>query len=173
METAFRKPPVTYEELCRVYLSRKIRDKAECQRATVVIDALSTWKNLNKDQLDYLELVGDLVNEYEKDHVPHGRQRNFDPSNEPDPRKRRINRFQDLERTTFDYYRACQETWASLRSESQAVFRSLRLIEPFNQSREYPRANDGGNIPALFEGSGSGAMEQSRTRMSSRTIFKI
>jgi HTH-type transcriptional regulator/antitoxin HigA len=70
METAFRKPPATYEELCRVYLPRKIRDKAECQKATVVIDALSTWKGLNKDQLDYLELVGDLINEFEKDHVP-------------------------------------------------------------------------------------------------------
>jgi len=43
--------------------------KAECQRATAVVDALSIREGLNKDQLDYLELVGDLVNEYEKHHV--------------------------------------------------------------------------------------------------------
>jgi HTH-type transcriptional regulator/antitoxin HigA len=69
MEAAFRELPTTYEELCRLYLPRKIHDKAECQRATAVVDALSIREGLNKDQLDYLELVGDLVNEYEKHHV--------------------------------------------------------------------------------------------------------
>ena len=69
METAFRKLPTTYAELCRVYLPRKIHDKAECRRATAVLDALSIREWLNKDQLDYLELVGDLVSECEKDHV--------------------------------------------------------------------------------------------------------
>ncbi len=69
MEAAFRRLPTTYEDLCRVYLPRKIHDKSECQRATAVIDALSIREGLNKDQLDYLELVGDLVNEYEKNHV--------------------------------------------------------------------------------------------------------
>jgi HTH-type transcriptional regulator/antitoxin HigA len=69
MEAAFRKLPPTYEDLCRVYLPRKIHDKSECQRTTAVIDALSMREGLNKDQLDYLELVGDLVNEYEQEHV--------------------------------------------------------------------------------------------------------
>ena len=36
MEAAFRKLPTTYEELCRVYLPRKIHDKAEGRRAKAI-----------------------------------------------------------------------------------------------------------------------------------------
>ena len=70
VEAAFKDLPETYEALCNVYLPRKIHDKTECRRATAVIDVLSIREDLNEDQLDYLELIGDLVNDYEETSVP-------------------------------------------------------------------------------------------------------
>src|SRR5437660_12027319 len=57
--------PKTYEELVRLYPPRKIHDAVELENATEVAD----WIALNAKndaQLDYLELLGDLIDEYEK-----------------------------------------------------------------------------------------------------------
>jgi HTH-type transcriptional regulator / antitoxin HigA len=57
-------PPKTYEELVRLYPPRKIRDKVEHGNATEVADWLAT-RARNEAQLDYLELLGDLLDKYE------------------------------------------------------------------------------------------------------------
>jgi HTH-type transcriptional regulator / antitoxin HigA len=66
----FRDPlPGTYRELCAIYLPRPIHDDHEIEEATKVIDELSPHQNLNADQLDYLYLVTDLVEAYERAHA--------------------------------------------------------------------------------------------------------
>src|ERR1700741_3507556 len=56
--------PKTYEELVRLYPPRKIHDQIELENATEVADWLSL-RAKNDAQLDYLELLGDLLDEYE------------------------------------------------------------------------------------------------------------
>jgi len=56
--------PRTYEELVRLYPPRKIHDQIELENATEVADWLSL-RAKNDAQLDYLELLGDLLDEYE------------------------------------------------------------------------------------------------------------
>jgi HTH-type transcriptional regulator/antitoxin HigA len=56
--------PRTYEELVRLYPPRKIHDQIELENATEVADWLSL-RAKNEAQLDYLELLGDLLDEYE------------------------------------------------------------------------------------------------------------
>jgi HTH-type transcriptional regulator / antitoxin HigA len=56
--------PQTYEELVRLYPPRKIHDQVELENATEVADWLSLRAE-NDAQLDYLELLGDLLDEYE------------------------------------------------------------------------------------------------------------
>jgi HTH-type transcriptional regulator / antitoxin HigA len=56
--------PQTYEELVRLYPPRKIHDQVALENATEVADWLSL-RAKNDAQLDYLELLGDLLDEYE------------------------------------------------------------------------------------------------------------
>jgi HTH-type transcriptional regulator/antitoxin HigA len=56
--------PKTYEELVRLYPPRKIHDKIELENATEVADWIAL-RAKNDAQLDYLELLGDLMDEYE------------------------------------------------------------------------------------------------------------
>jgi HTH-type transcriptional regulator / antitoxin HigA len=56
--------PETYEELVRLYPPRKIRDQIELDNATEVTDWLAP-RAKNDAQLDYLELLGDLIDEFE------------------------------------------------------------------------------------------------------------
>jgi HTH-type transcriptional regulator/antitoxin HigA len=56
--------PETYEELVRLYPPRKIHDQIELENATEVADWIAL-RAKNDDQLDYLELLGDLMDEYE------------------------------------------------------------------------------------------------------------
>jgi HTH-type transcriptional regulator / antitoxin HigA len=56
--------PRTYEELVRLYPPRKIHDQIELENATEVADWLAL-RAKNDAQLDYLELLGDLLDEYE------------------------------------------------------------------------------------------------------------
>lgn len=58
-------PPKTYEQLVLLYPPRKIHDKVEHGNATEVADWLAT-RAQNNAQLDYLELLGDLLDEYER-----------------------------------------------------------------------------------------------------------
>jgi HTH-type transcriptional regulator / antitoxin HigA len=57
--------PRSYEELVRLYPPRKIHDQVELENATEIADWLSI-RAKNDAQLDYLELLGDLIGEYEK-----------------------------------------------------------------------------------------------------------
>ena len=56
--------PETYEELVRLYPPRKIHDQVELEAATEVADWMAL-RAKNDAQLDYLELLGDLMDEYE------------------------------------------------------------------------------------------------------------
>ena len=56
--------PGTYEELVRLYPPRKIHDKIELENATKIADWLAL-RAKNDAQLDYLELLGDLIDQYE------------------------------------------------------------------------------------------------------------
>jgi HTH-type transcriptional regulator/antitoxin HigA len=56
--------PETYEELVRLYPPRKIHDQVELENATEVADWIAL-RAQNDAQLDYLELLGDLMDEYE------------------------------------------------------------------------------------------------------------
>jgi antitoxin component HigA of HigAB toxin-antitoxin module len=59
-------PPASYEALARLYLPRKIHNAAAYQSAVEVADWLA-GHTLNPDQEDYLELVSDLIFEYESE----------------------------------------------------------------------------------------------------------
>jgi HTH-type transcriptional regulator/antitoxin HigA len=56
--------PETYEYLVRLYPPRKIHDRIELEHATEVADWIAL-RAKNDAQLDYLELLGDLMEEYE------------------------------------------------------------------------------------------------------------
>ena len=56
--------PKAYEELVRLYPPRKIHDAIELENATEVADWIALHAKCDA-QLDYLELLGDLIDEYE------------------------------------------------------------------------------------------------------------
>jgi HTH-type transcriptional regulator/antitoxin HigA len=66
---SFAEVPKTYEGLCRFHLPRPIHDKIELENATEIVDFMAGHK-LNADQEDYLDLLSDLVAEYEEEHTP-------------------------------------------------------------------------------------------------------
>jgi HTH-type transcriptional regulator / antitoxin HigA len=59
-----------YLELVRAFPLRPIRSDAELDRAIAVIDSLVIRKDLDSDQEDYLDVLGDLVHKYEAEHDP-------------------------------------------------------------------------------------------------------
>ncbi|MBV9644167.1 MAG: transcriptional regulator [Verrucomicrobia bacterium] len=56
--------PKTYEELVRLYPPRKIHDQIELESATEVADWIAL-RAKNDAQVDYLDLLGDLIEKYE------------------------------------------------------------------------------------------------------------
>jgi HTH-type transcriptional regulator / antitoxin HigA len=56
--------PESYEELVRLYPPRKIHDQVDLENATEAADWIAL-RAKNDAQLDYLELLGDLMDEYE------------------------------------------------------------------------------------------------------------
>lgn len=60
--------PETYQALCMMYLPRPIHDEVAHANAVEIIDALSGL-DLNEEQNEYLEILGDLVNKYEETHL--------------------------------------------------------------------------------------------------------
>jgi HTH-type transcriptional regulator / antitoxin HigA len=56
--------PETYEDLARLYVPRRIIDEIGRQTATEFIDWLSV-RAQNKDQIEFLDFVSDLLGEYE------------------------------------------------------------------------------------------------------------
>jgi len=65
--------PETYEGLVRLHMPRPIHDKIAFDNACEVLDilaVLSTNGKLNQDQEDYLTLLTDLVEAYDKEICP-------------------------------------------------------------------------------------------------------
>jgi HTH-type transcriptional regulator/antitoxin HigA len=57
--------PETCEDLARLYVPRKVHDKIGQRNATEVVDWLAT-RAQTKDQIEFLDLVSDLLDEYER-----------------------------------------------------------------------------------------------------------
>jgi len=66
---SFAEVPRTYEALCQVHLPRPLHDKIDLENATEIVDFLA-GHDLNADQEDYLDLLSDLVEEYEEEQTP-------------------------------------------------------------------------------------------------------
>jgi HTH-type transcriptional regulator/antitoxin HigA len=75
MKTLTRKPPrfasyadvpKTYRELCELYLPRPIRDEEEDTAATEMMNALAVFQKLNAEQRDYLDVLTEFVDAYDK-----------------------------------------------------------------------------------------------------------
>src|SRR6266704_1388876 len=75
MNTTTRKPrqfanyaavPKTYRELCQFYLPRPIHDDREDTIATEMMNALAVFPKLNKEQQDYLDVLTEFVDSYDK-----------------------------------------------------------------------------------------------------------
>lgn len=64
--------PETYEELCQLYLPRPIHYRDEYKIASKIVDWIAV-RAVNSDQEDYASVMGDLVNEYESEHLPQPR----------------------------------------------------------------------------------------------------
>ena len=60
--------PDTYEKLCLAHLPRPIHDDVGWENTMEIVDAL-TGLPLNADQEDYLHILSEQIEEYEKDSV--------------------------------------------------------------------------------------------------------
>jgi len=58
--------PRTYRELCQLYLPRPIHDDAEDAEATAMMNALAVFTRLNAEQRDYLDVLTELVDEFDQ-----------------------------------------------------------------------------------------------------------
>jgi antitoxin component HigA of HigAB toxin-antitoxin module len=58
--------PNTYRELCQAYLPRPIHDDAQDEEATAMMNALAVFNRLNTEQRDYLDVLTEFVDEYDK-----------------------------------------------------------------------------------------------------------
>lgn len=64
----FDQLPKTYAGLVAWHMPRPLRDKSEYENAVEIVDQLA-GHNLNADQDDYLDLLSNLVADYEDEHV--------------------------------------------------------------------------------------------------------
>src|SRR5947207_13631718 len=58
--------PETYRELCQLYLPRPIGDDREDAAATEMMNALAVFPQLNAEQRDYLDVLTEFVDAYDK-----------------------------------------------------------------------------------------------------------
>ena len=58
--------PRTYRELCQLYLPRPIHDDAEDAEASAMMNALAVFARLNSEQRDYLDVLTEFVDEFDK-----------------------------------------------------------------------------------------------------------
>ena len=58
--------PKTYRELCELCLPRPIHDDAQDEEATAMMLALAGFTRLNPEQQDYLDVLTEFVDEYDK-----------------------------------------------------------------------------------------------------------
>ena len=64
----FEQLPTDYSALCRKFLPRPIRDRVDLENVTEIADAMAGHK-LAKDQSDYFEMLCQLIENYEAEHV--------------------------------------------------------------------------------------------------------
>ncbi len=70
IRTIYGKGQDAYLELIRTFPLRPIRSEKELGQATSVIDSLVDRERLSSAEEDYLEVLGDLVRQYEAEHHP-------------------------------------------------------------------------------------------------------
>jgi antitoxin component HigA of HigAB toxin-antitoxin module len=58
--------PRTYRELCQLYLPRPIHGDAQDEEATAMMNALAVFTRLNVEQRDYLDVLTEFVDDYDK-----------------------------------------------------------------------------------------------------------
>jgi HTH-type transcriptional regulator/antitoxin HigA len=58
--------PKTYRKLCGLCLPRPIHDDAQDEEATAMMLALAGFPRLNAEQQDYLDVLTEFVDEYDK-----------------------------------------------------------------------------------------------------------
>jgi antitoxin component HigA of HigAB toxin-antitoxin module len=58
--------PKTYRELCQAYLPRPIHDDAQDGEAAAMMNALAVFTRLNAEQRDYLDVLTEFVDKYDK-----------------------------------------------------------------------------------------------------------
>lgn len=61
--------PKTYAALVTLYVPRPLNDRIAYDNTVEIVDALAGHK-LNADQEDYLEILSDLIESYEAEHLP-------------------------------------------------------------------------------------------------------
>ena len=66
--TGARKPRDTYFELVKRFPLLPLRSDAELRRATAVLEELATRKHRDADEEGYLDVLSDLVEQYETKH---------------------------------------------------------------------------------------------------------
>lgn len=65
-----RRPRDTYFELVKRFPLRPIRSERELDRAIAIIDSLLDRDDLDPDEKDYLDVLGDLTERYEEEKHP-------------------------------------------------------------------------------------------------------
>ena len=61
--------PKIYTELVALHVPRPIHDRVSYENTVAIVDALAGHA-LNRDQEDYLEMLGDLIESYEEKNLP-------------------------------------------------------------------------------------------------------
>jgi len=59
-----------YLDLVRRLPLRPIRSEADLDRAVAMVESLAKRDDLDADEMDYLDVLGDLVSKYEAEHHP-------------------------------------------------------------------------------------------------------
>lgn len=66
----FEEMPKDYAGLCGLLLPRPIRDRVDYDNVVEVTDAMVLWhKNFTADQRDYFEMLCNLIEDYDAEHV--------------------------------------------------------------------------------------------------------
>ena len=63
--------PKTYRELCQLYLPRPIHNESENAEAAAMMSALAVFVRLNAEQQDYLDVLTEFVDDFDKDRKIH------------------------------------------------------------------------------------------------------
>ena len=68
----FRRDPARFLRLVREFPLRPIRTKRDYQAATIMMETLAVRgeDDLNLDELDYLDVLADLIEAYDTEHFP-------------------------------------------------------------------------------------------------------